>query len=89
MSTLPSINSENRRWLVQSYGVRRLRLRILLAVQEGNHRFALLESFGLHILGHQALVAEEEAALAARYARGSASHDSFSRRNRRASHDNR
>lgn len=84
---MSSINSENRRWIVQSHGVRRLRLRVLLAVQEGDHGPALLEPVGLHVLGNEAVVAKKEAAVAARNARRSASHDCSSRRHRRAGND--
>lgn len=72
---------------MQSHGVRRLWIRILLAVQERNHRSTLSESIGLHILGHQALVEKEEVALAAWHTGRCASHDRFSRRNCCARHD--
>lgn len=72
---------------MQSHGVRCLRLRVLLAVQEGNYGSALLESIGLHVLGHEALVAQEETSLATRHIGRRASHDRSSRWHCCSSHD--
>lgn len=72
---------------MQSHGVRRVWLRVLLAVQERNHRFTLSEPFGMHVLGHEALVAKEEIAVAAWHARWRARDDCFSGRNCCASDD--
>lgn len=60
---------------MQPYGVRRVRLGVLLVVQEGDNRLALLESVWLHVLGHEAMVAEKEAFMAARDTRWSACDD--------------
>lgn len=72
---------------MQSHGVRRLRFRVLLAVQEGDNRPSLFESFRLHVLGHEAVVTKEETVVAARYSRRRACHDCFSRWNCCSRHD--
>lgn len=69
--------------------MRRMRLRVLLAVQEGDYGSALLESIRLHVLGNQAMVAQEETALAARHTRWCAGHDCPSRWHCCARHDHR
>jgi hypothetical protein len=74
---------------VQSHGVCGVWLGVLLAVQERDNRFALFESFWMHVLGHKAVVEEEEASMAVGDARWSTSHDCTSRRYRSASYDNR
>lgn len=89
MSALSSADSQDRWWLVQSHGVCRVWLRVLLAVQEGNHWPSLLESFGLHILGHKTVVAEEETAMAVGNACWCTSHDCTCCRNCCASDDHR
>lgn len=50
---------------MQPHGLRHLRVRVLLALHEGDQRFALPEPFRLHLLGQEALVPEEETPVAA------------------------
>lgn len=87
MPALPSINCEDRRRVVQPHGVCCVWLGVLLAVQEGDHGPALSESIGMHLLGHEAVVAQEEAAVAVGDARRCAGDDCARRRHRRARHD--
>lgn len=84
---MSSINSQNRRWFVQSHGVRRLRFGVLLAVQEGDYGLALSQSVRLHVLGHEALVSQKETSLAAWNASRSSGYDCIGRWYRCARYD--
>lgn len=57
---------------MQSHGVLRMRCGILLALHEGGFRFTLFKPQRLHVLGQEAVVAQEEAAVAAGHAGGRA-----------------
>ena len=72
---------------MQSHGVRCMWFRVLLAVQERDYRFALFESIRMYILGHKAMVEEEEAFMATRNTRGCTCNDCSSRWNCRSRND--
>lgn len=72
VSAVRCADREDGRWFVQPHDVLGVRGRVLLAVHEGDQRPALPLTLGLHLLGQEAVVAQEEAPLAARYPGGCA-----------------
>ena len=89
VSQVLGAHRQDGRRLVQPHHVQRVRLRVLLALHEGDQRPALPFALGLHVLGQEALVAQEEDHVAAGHAHwGARGHRAHSGR-RRALHTHR
>lgn len=89
MSPVPGADRQDGRRFLQPHGLCHLRIRVLLAVHEGDQRSALPEPVRLHLLGQEAMVAQKEAPVAAGNAGGGPARDCPGRRHRRARHDHR
>lgn len=89
MPPLPGADRQDGRRFVQPHGLRHLRVGVLLALHERDQRPALPEPLRVHFLGQEAMVPEEEAAVAAGNAGGGTTGDSPGCRNCRACDDHR
>lgn len=87
MPPLSGSDRQDGRRFVQPHGLRHLRVRVLLALHEGDQRSALPEPVRVHLLGQETLVPEEETPVAAGNAGWGTAGDRPGGGNRRAGYD--